>query len=127
MREDHKPGKIVLVSSCGLWEMENFDPILAHMEAYSRNMMKEFAGALLRPHSPALSLFMPDGEALDEITQAARRAGSQLVTEGKMSVDTLKTVSRELVPAQEFVSRLNQLIELGLEAARKAEQKEDRI
>jgi hypothetical protein len=107
--------------------MENFDPILAHMEAYSRNMMKEFAGALLRPHSPALSLFMPDGEALDEITQAARRAGSQLVTEGKMSVDTLKTVSRELVPAQEFVSRLNQLIELGLEAARKTEHKEDRI
>jgi len=127
MGENHKPGKIVLVSSCGLWEMENFDPILAHMEAYSRNMMKEFAGALLRPHSPALSLFMPDGEALDEITQAARRAGSQLVTEGKMSVDTLKTVSRELVPAQEFVSRLNQLIELGLEAARKTEHKEDRI
>ena len=116
--EGHKPGKIVLVSSCGLWEMENFDPILAHMEAYSRNMQKEFAGALLRPHAPALSLMMHDGEALDDIVQAAKRAGRQLVSEGRMSAETLTTVSRELMPAQEFVSRLNQLIELGLEAAK---------
>jgi multimeric flavodoxin WrbA len=116
--EGHKPGKIVLVSSCGLWEMENFDPILAHMEAYSQNMDKEFAGALLRPHAPALALMMQDGEALNEIVEAAKQAGRQLVAEGRMSVETLAAVSRELLPAQEFVSRLNQLIELGLEAAK---------
>jgi hypothetical protein len=126
MGEDHKPGKIVLVSSCGLWEMENFDPILAHMEAYSQNMLKEFAGALLRPHAPALSLMMQDGKALNEIVQAAKQAGRQLVSEGKMSVDVLKTVSRELIPAQEFVTRLNQLIELGLEAAKKGQHEENR-
>jgi len=120
--EGHKPGKIVLVSSCGLWEMENFDPILAHMEAYSQNMHKEFAGALLRPHAPALTLMMQDGTALNEIVEAAKRAGRQLVSEGKMSVDALKTVSRELLPAQEFVTRLNQLIELGLEAAKRGAQ-----
>jgi len=122
MGEGHRPGKIVLVSSCGLWEMENFDPILAHMKAYSQNMLKEFAGALLRPHSPALSIMMQDETALNEIVQAAKQAGRQLVSEGKMSVDVLKTVSRELVPAQEFVTRLNQLIELGLEAAKKGQQ-----
>jgi multimeric flavodoxin WrbA len=122
MGDNHKPGKIVLVSSCGLWEMENFDPILAHMKAYSQNMLKEFAGALLRPHSPALSIMAPDDGALKEIVQAARQAGRQLVSEGKMSVDLLKTVSHELVPAEEFVTRLNQLIQLGLEAAKKAQQ-----
>jgi multimeric flavodoxin WrbA len=119
MGEGHKPGKIVLVSSCGLWEMENFDPILAHMRAYSQNMQKEFAGALLRPHAPALTLMMQDGKAQSEIVEAAKRAGRQLVSEGKMSVDTLKTVSRELLPAQEFVTRLNQFIDLGLEAAKR--------
>ena len=122
MGENHKPGKIVLVSSCGLWEMENFDPILAHMKAYSQNMLKEFAGALLRPHAPALSLMMQDGKAQNEIVEAAKQAGRQLVSEGKMSVEVLKTVSRELVPAEEFVTRLNQLIELGLEAAKKGQQ-----
>ena len=124
MGENHKPGQIVLVSSCGLWEMENFDPILAHMKAYSQNMLKEFAGALLRPHSPALSIMAQDGEALKEIVQAARQAGRQLVSEGKMSVDVLKAVSRELVPAEEFVTRLNQLIELGLAAAKKSQQED---
>jgi putative NADPH-quinone reductase len=126
MGEGHKPGKIVLVSSCGLWEMENFDPILAHMEAYSQNMLKEFAGALLRPHAPALTLMMQDGKALNEIVEAARQAGRQLVSQGRMSGDTLKTVSRELVPAQEFVTRLNELIELGLEAAKAGQQEDDR-
>ena len=126
MGDNHKPGKIVLVSSCGLWEMENFDPILAHMRAYSQNMLKEFAGALLRPHSPALGLMAQDDGALNEIVQAAKQAGRQLVSEGKMSVDVLKTVSRELIPAQEFVTRLNQLIELGLEAAKKGQHEENR-
>jgi multimeric flavodoxin WrbA len=118
MAEGHKPGKIVLVSSCGLWEIENFHPILAHMEAYSKNMSKDFAGALLRPHSPALSLLMGEGAVFDDIFEAARDAGRQLVTQGKISLESLKTVSRELMPAEEFVNRLNQLIELGLQAAK---------
>jgi len=47
-------GQSVLVSSCGFWEMDNFDPLLAHMKAKCRNANREFAGALLRPHGPAL-------------------------------------------------------------------------
>ena len=43
-----------------------------------------------------------------------------------MFADALKTVSRELVPAQEFVTRLNELIELGLEAAKQCQQEEAR-
>ena len=56
------------------------------------------------------------------LVQAAKRAGRHLVSEGRMSVETLATVSRELMPAQEFVSRLNQLIQLGLEAAKQGAQ-----
>jgi multimeric flavodoxin WrbA len=121
--ENQKSGKIVLVSSCGLWEMENFDPLLAHMRACSQNMLKEFTGALLRPHSPALSLLMGEPASINDIFEAARDAGRQLVTDGEMSAETLETVSRELMPAQEFVDRLNQLIKLGLEAAQKSEAK----
>jgi multimeric flavodoxin WrbA len=116
---DHKQGKIVLVSSCGLWELENFNPLLAHMEAYCNNMVRDFAGALLRPHSPAMALVMADGVRIDDIFRAAKEAGRQLIEDGKMSVEALETVSRDLMAGEEFVDRLNQLIRLGLEAARK--------
>ena len=109
----------MLVSSCGLWELENFTPLLTHIEAYCNNMVRKFAGALLRPHSPAMAFQMADGVAIDDIFRAAKEAGRQLITDGKMSVETLETVSRDLMPGQEFVDRLNQLIGLGLEAAKK--------
>jgi multimeric flavodoxin WrbA len=117
--QGQKQGKIALVSSCGLWELENFGALLAHMEAYCNNMVRDFAGALLRPHSPAMALLMADGVHIDDIFRAAKEAGRQLITDGKMSVETLETVSRDLMPGEEFVDRLNHLIQLGLEAAKK--------
>jgi putative NADPH-quinone reductase len=118
--QGHKQGKLVLVSSCGLWEVDNFTPLVAHIEACSHNMLKDFSGALLRPHSPAMALLGADGVTFDDVFRAAREAGKQLITDGKMSVETLETVSRDLMPAEEFVDRLNQLVAAGLEAARKS-------
>ena len=46
----YKRGKIVLVCNCGYWEMDNFNPLLAHVKAICRNTDREFAGALLRPY-----------------------------------------------------------------------------
>ena len=118
--QGHKQGKLVLVSSCGLWEVDNFTPLVAHIEACSHNMLKDFSGALLRPHSPAMALLGADGVTFDDVFRAAREAGKQLITDGKMSVENLETVSRDLMPAEEFVDRLNQLVAAGLEAARKS-------
>ena len=118
--QGHKQGKLVLVSSCGLWEVDNFTPLVAHIEACSHNMLKDFSGALLRPHSPAMALLGADGVTFDDVFRAAREAGKQLITDGKISVETLETVSRDLMPAEEFVDRLNQLVAAGLEAARKS-------
>ena len=118
--QGHKQGKLVLVSSCGLWEVDNFTPLVTHIEACSHNMLKDFSGALLRPHSPAMALLGADGVTFDDVFHAAREAGKQLITDGKMSVETLETVSRDLMPAEEFVDRLNQLVAAGLEAARKS-------
>ena len=67
-----------------------------------------------------MALRMADGVAIDDIFRAAREAGRQLITDGKMSVEILETVSRNLMPGEEFVDRLNQLIGLGLEAAKKS-------
>lgn len=115
LREGIKQGHIVLVSNCGFWEMDNFDPLIAHLKAFCRNSHDEFAGALLRPHGPALRTMMEMGLPVDDVLEAAQAAGRQLVGEGKMSEETLNTVSRELLPREMYVQNVNQYFTQELE------------
>ena len=114
-REGMKQGKIVLVSNCGFWEMDNFDPLLVHMKAVCKNTGGEFAGALLRPHGPALRGMMERGLPVDDIFEAAKEAGCQLVRDGKMSPETLKIVSRELMPLETYVKVINRYWQKALD------------
>lgn len=103
----HKYGKVVLVSNSGFWEMDNFDPLVVHIEAMCKNMSKEYAGALLRPHGEAMGPLMEMGESLDDIFESAREAGRQLISQGAMSEETLKTISRELLPLETYAESIN--------------------
>ena len=116
LRDDHcrhprrpgvKTGKLALVSTCGFWEMDNFRPLVAHLEAWCRNADREFAGALLRPHAPALAPYW--GLQWDDVLKAAEEAGRQLVVDGRMAEDTLRTVSRPLLSREPFVERINEV------------------
>jgi multimeric flavodoxin WrbA len=108
--------KIVLVSNCGFWEMDNFDPLVDHVKAICRNENREYAGALLRPHGPALR-YMKEMEApVDDIFEAAKTAGTELVTKGKMDQATLNTISRELLPLEEYFAQANQYFQSRLAA-----------
>jgi multimeric flavodoxin WrbA len=119
LREGHKYGKVVLVSNCGFWEMDNFDPLLVHTKAFCRNGAMEFAGALLRPHGEALRPMMEMGISLDDVFEAAREAGRQLVKDGRMSAETLNIVSRELVPLEAYVQAANEMFQQALDALKK--------
>lgn len=107
-REGVKEGKIVLLSNCGLWEMDNFDPLVTHIEAFCRNAHAEFAGALLRPHGPAFQNMAEMGMPVDDIMDAVKEAGQKLVKDGEMSDETLNTVSRELLPRKMYMQLANQ-------------------
>lgn len=107
-------GKLVLVSNCGFWEMDNFDPLVAHMKALSLNMGREYAGALLRPHGPALRGMLERGMKVGDVLDAAREAGRQLVERGCMARETLDTVGRELLPLESYVHILNGFFEEAL-------------
>jgi len=115
-RNDSDTGKVVLVSSCGYWEMDNFDSMLAHVKARCRNMNREFAGALLRPHSSALKIMTSRGAPVNDIFEAAREAGHQLVREGKMSSQIIAAISRPLMPLEEYVQNMNQIYQEALAA-----------
>ena len=116
----HKRAKVVLVSSCGFWEMDNFDPLIAHLKAICKNLCWEFAGALLRPHSEALLCRLKKGLPVDDVLKAARKAGNELVKDGKMCEETLGTVSRELSPCDVVLDKLNESFKRTLSSRDKA-------
>jgi multimeric flavodoxin WrbA len=113
-RANVKNGKLVLVSNCGFWEMDNFDALVEHIRAIGRNINMEFAGALLRPHGPALKGMMDQGMDMSDIFEAAKDAGRQLVENGKISPDTLNAVGRDLLSKEQYVTIVNKFINNAL-------------
>ncbi len=118
-RAGNKSGKVVLVSNCGFWEMDNFDALLVHMKAICKNVDREFAGALLRPHGTAMRRMLDCGFPIDDIFSAAKEAGRQLVEDGTMLPETLKTVSRNLVSLEQQIQGANQFFEQMLKKAKR--------
>jgi multimeric flavodoxin WrbA len=74
-REGTKAGKIVLVANCGFWEMDNFDPLLVHMKAFSRSIGREFTGALLRSCGETFRGLLELNRPVHDIVEAAGALG----------------------------------------------------
>ncbi|WMW23829.1 flavodoxin family protein [Methanolobus sediminis] len=108
--------KMVLVSNCGFWEKENFDPLIVHMKAFCENASFEYAGALLRPHGMAMPEMIKMGMPLDDIFEAAKDAGRQLINEGRISQEKLDIVGRELLPQDMYLQSANEATSQILEA-----------
>lgn len=100
-RTDVKINKIVLVSSSGWWEMGNFGTVLRIVKEFAKDAHTEFAGALLRPHAGYMS---DNKEKAEKIFEAARQAGYELVKEGRMSKNLLKTISQPLISEEHALS-----------------------
>jgi multimeric flavodoxin WrbA len=110
LREEYKRGKLVLVSNCGLWELDNFDPMVAHIEAICKNISREYAGALLRPHGGGLNVMKDLGVPVEDILEASRDAGRQLVRDGLIRDETLETVSREIMSFDMYFDAVNSFL-----------------
>jgi len=118
-----KRRKIVLVSTCGAWELSMFDPLLIQMKAlYSRpDGSSDFAGALLRPMAEGVKEMVKAGETalVEGIFRAAREAGRQLTQEGKISEELQKEVSRELMPRDAYYKAAQMMMEQAQRAMKK--------
>jgi multimeric flavodoxin WrbA len=110
-----KKQKVVLISSCGHWDISMFDPLVAQMNAlYARpGGSTEFVGALLRPGADPMREMMKGGRSgvLKSIFEAAKAAGRQLVKEGKISEDVLREVSKKLLSDEEYKEAANEMME----------------
>lgn len=88
--------KMVLVATSGWWEVENCDTVVRIVRELAEDASVEFAGAILRPHAHAMRAggkVTPGGQA---VLDAARRAGNELVTQGRMNEETLAAISQPL-------------------------------
>ena len=114
-RQPHKHSKVVLVSNCGFWEIDNFDPLIMHVQAICKNACWEYSGALLRPHGEALGYMLENGLPVEDVLTATKNAGKELAKTGKMSEENLKTVSRELAPLKTYVEMMNRFFKHALD------------
>jgi multimeric flavodoxin WrbA len=108
LNNDVAPKKVVLISTCGLYEMDNFDVLTHFMEAFAKDADFNLVGTLLRPHANVLRGF---DLKVDDIFQAAKDAGIQFVRDGKIADKTSAIVSRELLPIDDYVEIFNRFIE----------------
>ena len=58
---------------------------------------------------------MEMGTPVSDVFEAAKESGRQLVEDGRMSPETLKVVSRELLPLDMYVQNANQAFERALD------------
>jgi len=94
--------KIVLASTGGWWEKENFETVVHIIDELAKNASVEFAGAVLRPHAFLMKKkgeVTKDGEAL---LNTVKRAGHELIKEGRMNNETLEAISRPLISEEEL-------------------------
>ncbi len=104
---DPKTRQIVLVSSCGFWELDNFGSLVAHMQAFAKNVSAEYSGSLLRPHASLFQIMLVHGTMVQDIPDAARQAGKWLVQDGTIPASLLETISRPLVPRDTYIEESN--------------------
>lgn len=114
LRDEVKKGKVVMVSSCGLWEIDNFYPMLAHMRTFCKCVKRELVGALLRPHASELRRKREISAEVDDIFEAAKNVGQQLVISGEMSAVNYNTISRNLVSLEYFMQNQNREFQRAL-------------
>ena len=111
IRDGMKKGKLVLISNCGFWELDNFDPLIIHIKALCKNFEREFAGALLRPYGSIMKTMEREGKPQTEIIEAAEKAGQELIRDGRISDISIDTVAGEVISQEEYVGKYNKMIE----------------
>lgn len=105
-KEPGKRGKIVLLSTGGLWGMENFKLMVDQMQFVSEMFGRELCPPVLRPHSSALTALANLGKPAFDVYEAAIKAGEQLIESGSIAKETLDVISRELVSKDSFIQEL---------------------
>lgn len=114
LRDRTRSLKLALVSTCGFWEVDNFEPLLVQMRMLCNTIGFEFAAALLRPAAPIFTAMLARGMQVDDIIEAAREAGRQVARGGIVPQELLEVISRELMDRETYTDMMNSYFEQAM-------------
>ncbi len=111
--------KMVLISTSGFGEIDNFDSIIFHMKAIARNMAGEYIGELIHPMGPALQIMgQTHPEKAKPILEAFYKGGFEAVSENAISEETQKAAATPVMSIKEFTEMVNKLAKETIEENR---------
>jgi len=102
LRDDVRTKRLALVATSGWWEMGNLGTVVRIAEELAKDCSIEFSGALLRPHSSAMTRSGELTEGGRRVLEAAEVAGKQLEERGRIDPRVLRTVSRPLMTRRDY-------------------------
>lgn len=104
------PGSILLISTCGLWSMDNFNSIVEQTRAVADMLGRKYLPPILRPHSGVMTTLTNLGKPVRDIYQAAEEAGVELMKNNEFNLETINRISREIVPEDSFIQELSLIV-----------------
>jgi len=107
LRLPNLPSKLILISSCAFYELDNFDPITNLMKSYAHGGSFDYEGALLRPHINCLRYLKDNNAYPDDIFDALFSAGHDYIMTGKILQKYIKIIKRPLMSKKEYLQMVN--------------------
>ena len=103
IRAAMKVRRVVLVSSCAFWGLENFELVVDLLEFLAKAFGTKLARPILRPNADSLRSRAINRQTARTIFDAASRAGSELVTKGDITARTARLVQMPLMSRDQFL------------------------
>jgi multimeric flavodoxin WrbA len=107
--------KMVIISTCGLPEISQFDGLKAVFKKMEDNMQTKIAGEVL----VAASELIRDENLNKTLLDAVYRAGMELVRDGRISQKTELEIQKPLMPHDKMAERANQWFKNRLDSLNK--------
>ena len=103
-------GRMALVSTCGFFELENFDPLVAHVKAICANLGVDFAGSVLRPAAPmfpSLPTIHPLFFRIRSVAKGIERAGREFASDSRISDEAARAASADIISKEKYFEEAN--------------------
>ena len=100
--------KVALLSVCGFNELDNFDPLIHHVQAICKNLNAAYAGAVLRPGVPSMDAAkFAHPLKLRRIKSALRSAGKEFATDGIIRKETTLAAAQQIFTTERYAHEAN--------------------
>jgi putative sterol carrier protein len=97
---------LVLISTCGYAEMDNFHPMVEHVKEICKNAHMTYLGEILIPTGWLLSISNLQPFFKDTI-EAIKQAGKEIITKGKISEKLTKQITKQPLTTGQILSLHN--------------------